>query len=84
MVRKKKEASWDEIGKMIKNKIEKESNSECNAWSKSWVHKSEGGGFGRLIFIIGVLFAFSYLGMLEGIPSWVLILIVLGFIGMRF
>ena len=53
---------------------------------KSWMfyNQTNGGGFGRLIFIIGVLYALDYLGMLEGIPSWVLVLIALGFTWMRF
>jgi hypothetical protein len=74
--RKKKEMSWDEIGESI-----------VGFWNKRWVaYKEEGGGFGRFLFILGVLFLLDFLGTIElsVIPWWILVLIILGFAGMRF
>ena len=84
---KKKEPSWDQIGQLIGKKMEKEFKKEKydKPWQKHWMfhRRSEGGGFGRLIFIIGVLFAMDSLGMLLNVPIWALVLIVLGFAMMR-
>lgn len=81
---KKKELTWDEIGETIGKKIEKEFKGKkmvCEPWCTC--HDSKGGGFGRLVFISAVLYAMNLIGMLEGIPLWVLVLIALGFAGMR-
>ena len=84
---KKKEPSWDQIGEMIGKKMEKTFKKEkCGPpWQKHWMfyQHREGGGFGRLIFIIGVLFAMDSLGMLANVPVWTLVLIALGFAMMR-
>ena len=84
---KKKTPSWDEIGKTIGKKIEEKfKDKDFPPWKKPWLfcHPREGGGFGRLVFIIGLLFALNYAGMLTNIPSWTLVLIVIGFALMRF
>ena len=77
--------SWDQIGRAIGKKIEKESRKDESTWAKSWSfhHHETGGGFGRFLFICGVLYAMSLLGMLEGIPLWTLAVIVIGFTAMR-
>jgi hypothetical protein len=89
--RKKKEMSWDEIGESIGRKVEKMEKEyergEVGFWNKRWVaYKEEGGGFGRFLFILGVLFLLDFLGTIElsVIPWWILVLIILGFAGMRF
>jgi len=79
---KKKEPSWDQIGKTIGKKMNKEIQKD-NTW-KCWTHRSNGGGFGRFIFVIGILYALNLLGYLEGIPLWLLVIIVIGFTSMRF
>ncbi len=90
----KKEPTWDEIGKAIGTKIEASSKTiipsssytiDKPPYMKSWMcyHKIHEGGFGRLLFIIGVLYALNYAGYLTTIPTWVLVLIVLGFASMR-
>ena len=81
---KKKELSWDEIGKAIGKKIERVE-KEDKPWGKAWMyHHESGGGFGRFLFIVGVLYALSIMGVLEGIPLWTVILIVIGFSAMKF
>ncbi len=86
MARKNKELSWDEIGKAIGKKMEKHKDGmECSAWKKHWmVHKDNGGAAGRLIFIIGMLYALKYAGMLANIPLWTLFVIAIGFMLMKF
>ncbi|MBW2965719.1 hypothetical protein KY342_01295 [Candidatus Woesearchaeota archaeon] len=49
-----------------------------------YYHETNGGGLGRLIFIIGVLYALNYAGMLANIPTWTLVLIAIGFTLMKF
>jgi len=78
---KGKSKSWDDIGKTIGRKMDEE--KSCT-WSTCYHEKCGGGFFGRLVFIIALLFALSYSGMLVGIPSWVLVLIVIGFAFMKF
>ncbi|MBN3037743.1 MAG: hypothetical protein JW834_04840 [Candidatus Diapherotrites archaeon] len=84
---KKKEHSWDEIGELIGRKIEKEFKSKdwekgCPPWH---MHHDGPSGFpGRLIFIIGVLWALSSMGYLAGVELWQLAIIVIGFALMRF
>ena len=83
---KKKEQTWDEIGQAIGKKIEKEFKSkEYKPWHKPWmVYKEEGGGFGRLLFIIGVMLLLNHLGVLISIPWWISALVIIGFACMRF
>lgn len=77
--KRKKEPSWDKIGKSIGKKMEKADWSGCANW-----HKECGGGFGRLLFALGLLFALSAVGVLEGVPVWTQILMVIGFTLMKF
>lgn len=83
MAEKKKDISWEEIGHAIGKKIE-EGKGE---WPhhKHWGFKGRcyRGGFGRLVFAVGVLFALKYAGVLTSIPLWVLVVIVIGFTAMR-
>jgi len=88
----KKNPTWDEIGDAIGKKIEtsfdnidkKCSEDDCgNPWWKKCTCQHEGGGFGRLLFIIALLYILSFKGMLTGIPSWNLVLLVLGFWWMK-
>ena len=82
--RRKKDPSWDEIGEAIGRKMEKEFKN-CDWEKKPWMFRQqEGGGFGRFLFIIGVLYAMYLMGMLVVIPWWVLLIIVIGFSLMRF
>lgn len=86
--RGKAEAGWDEIGKMVGKKMEKEfKNKECcKPWHKwGYHHEMHGGGFfGRALFAIGVLVALNSLGLLHGIATWVVWLIGIGFTLMSF
>ena len=82
----KKNKSWGEIGQMVGKKVEKEfEEKKCNSWEK-WSAKSccDGGFFGRLLFIIGVLIVLSRLGYLDGISGWLKFLIGAGFAFMKF
>lgn len=83
--------SWDEIGESIGRKVERMEkgckDDEWPFWKKRWVtYKDEGGGFGRFLFIIGVLFLLDLIGTIELslIPWWILVLIIIGFTAMRF
>ena len=69
---------------MIGSKVEKEFKNEPKTKCWSFHHNSNGGGFGRFLFIIALLLALNSLGKLEGIPSWILILLVIGFSFMKF
>ena len=83
--KKTEDASWDRIGELIGASFEKDlspPDPKVNYWS--WCHTSKGGGFGRFLFIIGVLLALSTLGKLDGISTWILLLIVIGFTMMKF
>jgi len=81
---KKKEPTWDDIGRSIGQKIEK-SKFECSSWKKPWViHENHGGGFGRLLFIIAVLLAADAMGYLQGVSTWIKVLLVIGFALMKF
>lgn len=84
----KSEMGWDEIGKMIGKKMEKEMKGKecCGGWHHHMFrHHDHGGGFfGRALFIIGVMIALNGLGYLHGIATWVLVLIGIGFALMKF
>ena len=85
--RRAREPTWDEIGKAVGSKFEKYEQDECFPMKKKsfWFHHHEhGGGFGRLLFIIGVLLAMNALGMLAGIPWYATLLILVGFWWMKF
>lgn len=78
--------SWEDIGKIVGGKFGKEFQSKkCSPW-ESWhpKHDENGGFFGRLLFIIGVLVVLSKLGYLGGVSVWLKILIGAGFSLMRF
>ncbi len=83
--RRKKDPTWDEIGEAIGKKMEKGFKS-CDRKKKPWMfyQQRDGGGFGRFIFIIGLLYAMHLMGMLVMVPLWVLIIIVIGFSLMKF
>jgi hypothetical protein len=78
---KKKDDSWDKIGSTIGRKLEKEFKGK--KW-KFCHHEHEGGGFGRFLFILAVLFILNAQGYLVGVSSWMLVLLVLGFTLMKF
>ncbi|MFC1697089.1 hypothetical protein ACFL1H_02050 [Nanoarchaeota archaeon] len=83
---KKKTESWDSIGKKIGKKMEAHfkgcSPMDKNNWCLS--KNENGGGFGRLLFALGVIFALNSVGLLAGVPWWALTLIALGFTLMKF
>ena len=78
---RKKEPSWEEIGKLAGRKIEK---TKPKPWEKAWCSTNNGGGFGRLIFIIAVLYAMNTMQMLPGVSIWTQVAIVIGFSLMKF
>jgi hypothetical protein len=74
----KKERSWNQIGKMIAKKAEKEKTHEsCHEYHSS-------GFFGRALFIIGVLVIMNQLHYLVGISIWWQIVVGVGFSLMTF
>ena len=83
--KKKRDPSWDQIGKSVGKKIEKASN-EGKFDCKSWDMKTHcnGGGFGRLLFIIGAIWILNTLGHLDGVSNWAIALIIIGFAFMKF
>lgn len=83
MAEKKKDLSWEEIGQAIGKKIEEGKGEWPHHRHWEFKYKHYGGGFGRLVFAVGVLFALSYAGLLVNIPSWVLVIIIIGFALMR-
>ena len=83
--RNSKEPTWDEIGRAIGTKMEKYKMEECSHWKKAWVFReSEGGGFGRFVFITGLLYALNLLGSLPNLPFWIWAWIVVGFTALKF
>ncbi len=80
-----KDLSWEEIGKAIGKKMEGFNFEECTPWRKNltFKYKEHGGGFGRLIFAITVIYFLKFKGVLVGIPTWVIVLMVVGFALMR-
>lgn len=86
MAKRVNDMGWDKIGAMIGKKMEKEFNSkECKPWHKwMYYHKdSDGGFFGRALFIIGLLMALNALGLLHGVDIRVQVLIGVGFALMK-
>lgn len=85
MPKKKDDLSWEDIGKAVGKKIEDYKMDDCKGWKKNFVFKYQdhGGGFGRLLFAIGILYVLNLKGLLVGIPSWTLVLLVIGFALMR-
>jgi hypothetical protein len=80
-----KEPTWDEIGRAVGRKIEKYKMEECSPWRRAWFFRErEGGGFGRFVFITGLLYALNLLGSLPDLPLWVWIWVVIGFTAMKF
>ena len=83
---KRIEKTWDQIGADIGTKVEKYEQygkwKNCGWWSGCGCSQ-HGGGFGRLLFILGIVFAMNEVGMLAGIPWWTTALVVLGFWWMR-
>jgi len=82
--KQEKDMSWEEIGKAIGKKMEK-FNFEDVPWKRNFTfkYKEHGGGFGRLIFAIGLLYFLKFKGLLAGVPTWVILLMVIGFTLMR-
>jgi hypothetical protein len=79
----KKEKSWEDIGQMVGKKVEKEFDTKkCCSWD--FKSQCDGGFFGRLLFIIGVLMVLSQLGYLDGVSGWLKFLIGAGFALMKF
>ena len=81
----KKKDSWEDIGKNIGRKIEKECKDGKWTCKKPWQMKAEehGGGFGRLLFAIGALLLLNQHGLLQGTPWYVWVLLIVGFMLMR-
>ncbi|MBW2999712.1 hypothetical protein KY339_03490 [Candidatus Woesearchaeota archaeon] len=86
--RKKKEPTWEEVGKFMGKKFGKEFEKEgCSPWKKSWAFcgGDHGGGFvGRLIFIFGLIFALKAMGTLAAAPTWTIVFLIIGFALMKF
>ncbi len=84
---KKKSHSWEEVGKIVGEKIGSEiPKKKCFPWDEPWTwhkHKDDSGCFGRLVFIIALLYILSVKGMLTGISIWSLIALTIGFMLMR-
>ncbi|MBU1111885.1 MAG: hypothetical protein ABIG93_02445 [archaeon] len=86
-----KHPSWEQIGKTIGGKVEKEfkngnTNEKCS-WHSCWTSKHEehcGGGLGRLIFIVGLFLLLNYAEILTGIPWWIYVITGFGFTLMKF
>ncbi len=77
----KNNISWESIGKNIGKKIESELKQKpCGFTEKAWTinYREHGGGFGRLLFAIGVLWALHYSNIIN-LPWWLNTLIVIGF-----
>lgn len=86
MKRKTRAKSWDQIGKIVGEKIEKEfKKEECKPWMSRhfYYEKHKDGFFGRLLFAIGVLIVLNQMGILQGISVWLQILIGAGFAFMK-
>ncbi len=82
----KKKASWAKIGNDIGSKIDKECpEGQCVTMNKTWMcHANEGKGFvGRVLFAIFGLIALGQAGLLDGISTWVLVFVGIGFALMR-
>lgn len=79
-----KTPSWDEIGKMVGAKIEKESEKGCcswGGWSKPWPPqpKPHGHFFGALLFGIILAVILNQQGiLLDGVRWWLQALLVFG------
>lgn len=85
----KKDKSWDSIGKDIGSKIDKASKEGkfddcCKSWNVKKDCGCNGGFFGRLLFVIGVVWALSTLGHLDGVSAWAIALIIVGFAFLKF
>jgi hypothetical protein len=83
---KKKDTSWDDIGKAIGAKIEKASKEgkfDCKSFNFKKEEKCGGGFIGRLLLAIGVIWALSSLGILAGVSGWAIALMIAGFAFMR-
>lgn len=76
----KKTQSWEDIGKMIGKKIEKEGKP------RPWVFHahSDKGFFGRVLFAIMLVWALNIIGVFSAVPTWMQVLMVVGFAFMRF
>lgn len=84
---KSSDVSWEEIGKMVGQKVEKGTKgTDWTSWGKQkFVFKEEhGGGFGRLLFAIGVMVLLTNLGIIPVLAWWMYVLIIGGFALMRF
>ncbi len=82
MPSKKESTNWEHIGKMVGKKIE----TECQGGHfKCWgFHHHDHGFFGRALFIAGMLLLLNAWGLLQGVNTWILVLIAVGFALMRF
>jgi len=78
-VSKKKDPSWDQIGKQIGKKIEKTKWEKLTGRSACSTEPKCTGGFGRVLFIIALLAILNAKGFLAGISIWWLILLAIGF-----
>jgi len=82
--KKKKDPSWDQLGKIFERKMKKEFKDKDCGPSCMHSHQKSGGGLGRFVFIIGVLWAMNSMGYFIGLELWQLAIIVIGFTMMKF
>lgn len=80
-----KDLTWEDIGKAIGKKVEKFDFERCPSWKKNFTlkYKEHGGGFGRLLFAVGLIYFLKFKGLLTGVPTWVIVLMAVGFTLMR-
>lgn len=90
--------SWDEIGSVIGEKIgegvetafDRFDEEDRKEKAKHWFFRrytcdhGHGGGAGRFIFIVSILYAMHLTGALPHLPLWLFAIIVIGFTLMRF
>ena len=79
--------SWEDIGRIIGQKVGSGVQSgEFKSWTKQkFVFKEEhGGGFGRLLFAIGIIVLLTSMGVIPTMAWWMYVLIIGGFALMRF
>lgn len=53
-------------------------------WANCCCGYGDNGFFGRVLFIVGLYIALNTLGLLHGIATWVIVMIGIGFVLMRF
>jgi hypothetical protein len=77
---KKKNPSWEVIGKKVETDFKSKDFNCCTPMTH--VHHCSGFA-GRLIFVIGILYVMSYAGWFANIPAWPVALMGIGFALMK-